>query len=176
MNLAQVIGLVQARLRKRRPPRGPWAILPLGHCTRAPERRKNEAKKSCLPSKASRLVIVLSLQNKGLEPIRKKQLWVQKLLSAKVQLIYCCPKKSRCNGLDVGLLIAHPGLTPATSKCFFSPHGHKMWHSNVMEKAAACRGNDASDLGSIPTASKWFSKLLGIRWLEGTSHDRMCGV
>ena len=163
MNLAQVIGLVQARLRKRRPPQGSWAILPLGHCTRRPKCRKNKAKKSCLPSKTSRLVIVLSLQNKGLEPIKNsfgRAVWVQKLFSAKVQLIYCCPKKSRCNGLDVGLLIAHPGLTPATSKCFFSPLGHKMLHSNVMDKAAACRWNDASDLGSIPAASKWFSKTL----------------
>ena len=39
------------------------------------------------------------------------------------------------------------------------PRGH-----GVMDKAVACGGNDASDLGSIPVASKWFSNLSGIRW------------
>ena len=48
MDLAQVVSLVQTRLQERRPPQGPWAILPLGHCTRALKCRQNEDTKSRL--------------------------------------------------------------------------------------------------------------------------------
>ena len=41
----------------------------------------------------------------------------------------------------------------------------------VMDKAVACGGNDASDLGSIPPASKGFSNHLVMRLKEETSHD-----
>ena len=45
MTLDQVVGLVQARLQKRRSPQGPWAILLLGHCTRALDCQTNETKR-----------------------------------------------------------------------------------------------------------------------------------
>lgn len=41
INWAQVVDLVRARPQKGNwPPQGPWAILPLGHNTRAPETRR----------------------------------------------------------------------------------------------------------------------------------------
>ena len=55
MNGAQVVGLVQARLQRRQAPQGPWAVLPLSHCTRVLECWKNKAKKSRLPKWSARL-------------------------------------------------------------------------------------------------------------------------
>ena len=46
MNGAQVVGLVQARLRKRQPPKGPFAIVPLSYFTRAPQMPEENARKT----------------------------------------------------------------------------------------------------------------------------------
>ena len=46
-----------------------------------------------------------------------------------------------------------------------------------MDKAVTCGGNDASDLGLIPAASKSFStNLLGIRLKVETNQDKICVV
>ena len=71
-------GLLQAT--KRRPPLGPCAILPLSHCTRALESRKNEAKKSRLPSGA---------QGCGFEPRWRRRLFPS-LFRIKIDLFMSC--------------------------------------------------------------------------------------
>ena len=57
MDIAQVVGLVQARLQKRRPPQGPWAILHLDHYTRAPEAGRARPEESVDVSAASNLAL-----------------------------------------------------------------------------------------------------------------------